>query len=64
MKYLIVQKSNGKVFCYFENDENHHLSSEKARQSSGFIKLDPVSLVNDACLDNHGDNFYIVFVVN
>jgi hypothetical protein len=59
--YIILQKSKGKFYCYFEYNEKHHVSAEQSRQKEGLKRLDNNSLTNDCCLDSYGEDFYFVF---
>lgn len=58
--YLIIQRSNGKTYAYFE-DKKHFKVAEKDRRHLTRIKM---TILDQECdISQHGDNIYMVIPV-
>jgi hypothetical protein len=58
--YIIVEKSEGNVYCYVE-DKNQFLVNEKERMDSGLRRLNKSMLDYECDLGIYGDDVYFVF---
>lgn len=58
--YLIIERSNGVTYSYFENKKQFKVAQED-RKSLG--RLDAKDLNQECDLSLHGDNFYMVIPV-
>lgn len=58
-KYLIIQKSKNKIYCFIE-DDNNHLINESLRISEKNIRL-PIYKLDDECeINSYDDGSYFV----
>ena len=58
--YLIIQKSDGKIFAYFE-DKKHFKASDLERKN--LTRLKATVFYGECDLSEYGDNIYMVIPV-